>query len=58
MVSPLCLVRGSTLNCQYVSRGARPRHSLVADEDVKNTNKQTNQTMCKLLELYHDFPEK
>ena len=40
MVSQLCLMCGSTLNCQTLCLGARPRYSLVVDEDVK---KPTNQ---------------
>ena len=40
MVSQLCLMCGSTLNCQTLCREARPRYSLVVDEDVK---KPTNQ---------------
>ena len=40
MVSQLCLLCGSTLNCQTLCLGARPRYSLVVDEDVK---KPTNQ---------------
>ena len=40
MVSKLCLMCGSTLNCQTLCLGARPRYSLVVDEDVK---KPTNQ---------------
>ena len=41
MVSELCLMCGSTLNCQTLCLGARPRYSLFVDEDVK---KPTNQT--------------
>ena len=40
MVSQLCLMCGSTLNCQTLCLGARPRYNLVVDEDVK---KPTNQ---------------
>ena len=42
MVSQLCLMCGSTLNCQTLCLGARPRYSLVVDEDVK---KPTNQSI-------------
>ena len=41
MVSQLCLKCGSTLNCQMLCLGARPRYNLVVDEDVK---KPTNQS--------------
>ena len=40
MVSQLCLMCGSTKNCQTLCLGARPRYNLVVDEDVK---KPTNQ---------------
>ena len=40
MVSQLCLMCGSTLNCQTLCLGTRPRYNLVVDEDVK---KPTNQ---------------
>ena len=41
MVSQLCLMCGSTYNCQTLCLGARLRYSLVVDEDVKKqTNKQ------------------
>ena len=33
---------GSTLNCQTLCLGARPRYNLVVDEDVKKPTKQTN----------------
>ena len=43
MVSQLCLMCDSTLNCQTLCLGARPRYSLVVDEDVKKpTNQPTN----------------
>ena len=42
MVSQLCLMCGSTLNCQTLCLGARPRYSLVVDEDVKKPTNQTN----------------
>ena len=48
MVSQLCLMCGSTLNCQTLCLGVRPRYSLVVDEDVK---KPTNQPT-----LYLSFP--
>ena len=35
MVSPPCLVCGSTYNCQTLCLGVRPRYNLVVDEDVK-----------------------
>ena len=38
MVSQLCLM----YNCQTLCLGARPRYSLVVDEDVKKPNKQTS----------------
>ena len=44
MVSQLCLMCGSTLNCQTLCLGARPRYSLVVDEDVKKPTNQPNQT--------------
>ena len=45
MVSQLCLLCGSTLNCQTLCLGARPQYKLVVDEDVK---KPTNQlTKCQ-----------
>ena len=47
MVSQLCLMCGSTLNCQTLCLGARPRYSLVVEEDVK---KPTNQP------IYDDLP--
>ena len=44
MVSQLCLMCGSTLNCQTLCLGARPRYSLVVDEDVKKpSNQPSNQ---------------
>ena len=44
MVSQLCVMCGSTLNCQTLCLGARPRYNLVVDEDVKKpTNQPTNQ---------------
>ena len=45
MVSQLCLMCGSTLNCQTLCLGARPRYSLVVDEDVKEP---TNQPTIKI----------
>ena len=49
MVSQLCLICGSTSNCQALCFGARPRYSLVVDEDVKKPNKQTDkQTSMRL----------
>ena len=53
MVSQLCLMRGSTLNCQTLCLGARPRYSLVVDEDVKKpTNQPTKRrSACKKTEL-------
>ena len=39
MVSELCLMCGSTKNCQTLCLGVRPRYSLVVDEDVKKPNK-------------------
>ena len=43
MVSQLCLMCGSTLNCQTLCLGARSRYSLVVDEDVRRpTNQPTN----------------
>ena len=51
LVSQLCLMCGSTLNCQTLSLGARPRYSLVVDEDVKKpTNQPTN--LSKLQQLH------
>ena len=44
MVSQLCLMCGSTLNCL----GARPRYNLVVDEDIK---KPTNQTITCYLQV-------
>ena len=45
MVSQLCLMCGSTLNCQTLFLGARPRYNLVVDEDVKKpTNQRTKGT--------------
>ena len=38
MVSQLCLMCGSTQNCQTLCLGARPRYNLVVDEDVKKLN--------------------
>ena len=40
MVSQLCLMFGSTQNCETLCLGARPRYSLVVDEDVKKPKKQ------------------
>ena len=48
MVSQLCLMCGSTQNCQTLCLGARPRNSLVVDEDVKKPHKQTNKTFGNL----------
>ena len=42
MVSQLCVMCGSTKNCQTLCIVARPRYNLVVDEDVKKSNKQTN----------------
>ena len=43
MVSQLCLMCGSLLNCQTLCLGARPRYNLVVDEDVKKPTNQTKQ---------------
>ena len=43
MVSQLCLMSGSTSNCQTLCLGARLRYNLVDDEDVKKPTKQTKQ---------------
>ena len=40
MVSQLCLMCGSTQNCQTLCLGAGPRYNLVVDEDVKKTTNQ------------------
>ena len=40
MVFQLCLMCGSTLNCQTLCLGARPRYNLVVDEDVKKPTRQ------------------
>ena len=40
MVSQLCFMCDSMLNCQTLCLGARPRYNLVVGEDVK---KPTNQ---------------
>ena len=40
MVSQLCLMGGSTVNCQILCPGARPRYSLDVDEDVKKPANQ------------------
>ena len=49
MVSQLCLMCGSTLNCQTLCLEARPRYSLVVDEDVKKpTNQPTNSVILSL----------
>ena len=54
MVSQLCLKCGSTLNCQTLCLGARPRYKLVVDEDVKKPTKQTNLQCLRYLPfLYH-----
>ena len=45
MVSQLCLMCGSTLNCQTLCLGARPLYNLVVDQDVK---KPTNQPALSL----------
>ena len=42
MVSQLCLMCGSTLNCQTLCLGARQRYNLVVDEDVENPTNQPN----------------
>ena len=51
MVSPLCLMCGSTYNCQTLRLGARPQYSLVVGKDVKKptnqTNKQTNTNLYR-----------
>ena len=44
MVSQLCLMCGSTQNCQTLCLGARPRYGLVVDEDVKKPNKKNKKT--------------
>ena len=41
MVSPICLVCGSTKKLSDLSLGTRPWYSLVVDENVKKRNKQT-----------------
>ena len=46
MVSQLCLMCGSTLNCQTLCLGARPRYNLVVEVDVK---KPTNQQLLPYL---------
>ena len=43
MVSQLCLLCGSTYNCQTLCLGARPRYNLVVDEDFKKPTQPTNQ---------------
>ena len=43
MVSRHCFMCGSTLNCQTLCLGARPRYNLVVEEDVK---KPTNQPLA------------
>ena len=51
MVSQLCLMCGSTLNCQTLCLGARPRYNLVVDEDVKKrTNQPTKRTGAAIAE--------
>ena len=51
MVSQLCLMCGSMLNCQTLCLEARPRYNLVVDEDVKNSTNQTNKALCKDADL-------
>ena len=51
MVFLLCLVCGSTYNCQTLCLGARLRHSIVVDEDVKKPTKQTNKYQCFSIDL-------
>ena len=46
MVSQLCLMCGSKLNCLMLCLGARPRYNLVVDEDVKKPTNQTNKSTC------------
>ena len=55
MVSQLCLMCGSTLNCQTLCLGARPWYSLVVDKDVK---KPTNQPTLKARVTYWVFYRK
>ena len=47
MVSQLCLMCGSTKNCQTLCLGARPQYSLVVEEDVKKPTKQNKQNTTK-----------
>ena len=48
MVSQLCLMCGSTLNCQTLCLGARPRYSLVVDEDVKKPINQPTKILATI----------
>ena len=54
LVSQLCLMCGSTLNCQTLCLAARPRYSLVVDEDVK---KPTNQPPFTLGDFQIQSPQ-
>ena len=47
-VYQLCLICGSTLNCQTLCLGARPRYNLVVDEDVKKPTNQTNKLFISI----------
>ena len=52
MVSQLCLMCGSTSNCQTICLGARPRYMLVFDVDVKKpTNQPNKQTKLVLVSV-------
>ena len=56
MVSQLCLMCGSTLNCQTLCLGARPWYSLVVDKDVKKpTNQPTLKARVTYWVLYRKF---
>ena len=55
MVSQLCLMCGSTLNCQTHCLGARPQYNLEVDEDVKKPTKQNKNLKIAMIVLLHKY---
>ena len=59
MVSQLCLMCGSTLNCQTLCLGAGARYNLVVDEDVKEpTNQPTKAPKAECLPQNQDATDR
>ena len=56
MVSQLCLMCGSTLNCQTLCLGARPRYNLALDENEKKPTNQQTKLLIATIVLFHTHP--